>query len=1039
MTHLSSPTNSAVVVYRAAGEDVDRFVEAESLNDALKSACPEGWQWSYKIFDESGKDVTPSPDDHDSFLLPQTGKYLLFKAPNEPISGTFAAIAAWVSAHTVLAVVGLVAISALVFALFLGPKIPGAMTRSGRRSSSNNSFSERSNDPASPGSRIPDIYGEDISYPTLLQNPYIKYDAAGKQMEYSLMCVSSGQIQVSDMKDGTNPLATVAGYGAKVYWPGTSPNHGTPILTQGDSFTEPMYVAIRSNDVSGQLLEAPNRPDVAGANNIRFIYPDTVETSSTDINFSDVFKENDTVEISGAIFNFASSSINLSGSYTVLSVVSDTLVLQNPAAVNADWDSITLPAHFPSGTTNYSSAIVKPTTSQWIGPFILDQPDLSRVWLNLQAPQGLYKDDGTNQYAITLEAEMELTPVGADLTPSGSPQVFTASLKGSATDQDLIGVTIDAVPTVPGRQSVRIRRKTDTDKAFSGAYIDKLYAETLYSVAQGPNDLGDMTMVQLKVRGTNGAMVVKDRKFNCRAKRMIPKWQGTAMGTTLEVSSDPAEILVFMATHPRVGRLLPEDVDYEGIFAVAEELKDYSGGLTREFNYTFDNSDISFEESCLVVAQTMSCYVGRPFGKLTLLPDWATNPTKLLFNHRNIIPGTYNKSVRFGKSDDADGVEFAYKSLKDGEEKRVIFYDDSEPTNLKKLEAPGIKRDDHAKSFTRREFHRFLYDSQAVDFECGAEGVGLYPGDRILVAREESAKLSEGEVSFSGGQYIGLSQPFTPEPGVEYLMFLQNPTGFVESIAIEEFLSEYDVKLTKEPSFSLRISEDGGIKTAYVIVKEKHSASDLYTVMERKSDGYWRHQVSCTKYDPRSYAPDNLKLRITYTVTNTMFLKDRGYLECPLTATNAVTVEGTFKGLGSDSVLIPTGFTTSKNYTKIFQIKFPGVGVNANIFSAPTSAVVATDYVKTVGTTIVAGHGESPTVSVAAPTLTGFIKVAVTYRADTKTLSLYINSDDPVTAQADPAVLGPLVIAQGFTGTIKRITYLTRCITKEEVRTMMNF
>jgi hypothetical protein len=202
-------------------------------------------------------------------------------------------------------VVGAVAVLALAAAFYLlMPKIPAPNSEA---VSANNSLGQRGNK-ARPNERIEDIFGTVTSIPSLLTVPLLTYED-NVQVEVSFMCVGRGSYLIENVRDGSTPLALIAGAGADFYAPGTSPNSGAPQLTVGVAVDAPFRNVYRLNEVNGQKLDPPDHNSVSGSGNIRFVAPNFIQNSGG-INFADLFGPGDELTVSGADFGSANAIID---------------------------------------------------------------------------------------------------------------------------------------------------------------------------------------------------------------------------------------------------------------------------------------------------------------------------------------------------------------------------------------------------------------------------------------------------------------------------------------------------------------------------------------------------------------------------------------------------------------------------------------------------------------------------------------------------------------------------------------------------------
>jgi hypothetical protein len=56
----------------------------------------------------------------------------------------------------------------------------------------------------------------------------------------------------------------------------------------------------------------------------------------------------------------------------------------------------------------------------------------------------LYKDDGKNQRALSVNIDIEVTPINLDGSPSGSAQLFGATVTGSDKTRNICAKTLKA-------------------------------------------------------------------------------------------------------------------------------------------------------------------------------------------------------------------------------------------------------------------------------------------------------------------------------------------------------------------------------------------------------------------------------------------------------------------------------------------------------------------------------------------------------------------------------------------------------------------
>lgn len=274
--------------------DLSVYEEHKLLNSTdllafLQDQFPE-WPPTARLYIDTvatANEITPQTDTEAELLRDKDGLYYVVVYPADPLT---------------LALIALAAVVVLALAVyFLTPRINGSSV-----GSANNSLGARTNQ-ARPNERIPDPFGQIISIPDLLGQPYRAFKD-NVEYEISYMCIGRGQYDITDVRDGTTPLSDIGGSTAVFYGPGTSPNSGVPQMQIGTDIEETLVSVARCEPVTGQTLKPPNYNRVQGDNDIKFVGPDTIILlSSTERHdFTGVFEVGDVVTIGNADFGGAS-------------------------------------------------------------------------------------------------------------------------------------------------------------------------------------------------------------------------------------------------------------------------------------------------------------------------------------------------------------------------------------------------------------------------------------------------------------------------------------------------------------------------------------------------------------------------------------------------------------------------------------------------------------------------------------------------------------------------------------------------------------
>lgn len=542
---------------------------------------------------------------------------------------------------------------------------------------------------------------------------------------------------------------------------------------------------------------------------------------------------------------------NLSGTYDVLSVSDSVVTLSNPSAVNPAWGTIT--------TTAYISPTLSTTGAKWVGPFVLDKTDLSEVFANFVALQGLYKDDGKNQQRFDVTLEIELTPINADGSPRGSAETFQTTIEGSATYRSTRASTLKANPTFTGRCKVRARRVTPSDLAFEGSVVDEIKWRDVYSVSPVvETHFGNVTTVQAVTYATSGALALKERKLNMLVTRRIPtRISGSTFTTELYGTNDAADIISAICLDRYIGNRNAAEIDFDAIYDAIDEVNAYFGNsLAGEFCYTFDSDNLSFEETVKSVADAVFCTAYRRGNIIKLSFEKETQDSTLLFNHRNKLPGSETRTVRFGNQDNFDGVSFQYTDPND--DALVTYYipEDRSAVNPKEVESLGIRNGLQAYFHAWRIWNKVRYQNVITEFTATQEADLMVRNDRILVADNTRPDTQDGEVISQNVLQLTLSQEVDLTKYAEYTLFVQLPDGTIESFSVTPGATARQVVLSQAPRLPLALDEDLYARTTFMLVGNNEPRENAFLVSEKTSQGNFTSVVRAVNYDERYYSND---------------------------------------------------------------------------------------------------------------------------------------------------------------------------------------
>ena len=552
-------------------------------------------------------------------------------------------------------------------------------------------------------------------------------------------------------------------------------------------------------------------------------------------------------------------AFDLDGTYEIIAVTEDTILLDDPASINVDWDI--LETIDPDGSSPPLSPILTVDGDRWIGPFVLSDVSANAIFCNFIAANGLYKDNGVDQVAASVEIFVEVTPVNGLDVPVGTPETFVAVLIGSPTLKETIAVTLKASFTAfYGRCQVRAKRNTEADTITEGTIVDEVRWRDVYSVAPvAEEEFGNVTTVHCKTFATASALAVKERKLNMLVTRKLPERIGaTSEFTATFVATKRADAIISaICRDVYLGNRSAGELDVANIYDTVEDAADYFGHTNAaEFCYTFDNDNLSFEEMIAIVGQAINCVAYRRGSVIRLSFEKETDNSTLLFNHRNKLPGSELREFVFGYSDENDGIEFTYINPQDDSVITIFLPEDYPSVNPKKVESLGVRNHLQGYFLAWRLWNKIRYQNLAIQFEATQEADLLIRNDRILVSDSTRFGSQDGEVIAVDGLELTLSQKVDLTEFDDYIIFLQHYDGTVEAIECTAGTDANQVVLADAPALSLVVDPEGYARATFLLIGDEETQQTAFLVAEKDPQTKMTSVVHAVNYDARYYAND---------------------------------------------------------------------------------------------------------------------------------------------------------------------------------------
>lgn len=609
------------------------------------------------------------------------------------------------------------------------------------------------------------------------------------------------------------------------------------------------YVVLKESFVLNGLYKIQNLEVFPNYADITLENPVAVNVQWKYFDINTQSRETDmTVEVSQA-----SNLYNLNGTYTILSVADDVITLNNPGAVNPQWNNVPAAANSPSSPTLETAGF------KVIGQFLVENVNGGTLANNFIAANGLYKDNGEAQYSADVDIRVEYRRI----MPDGSLGPWTGDnviLRGSSVNRETRASTLRVSTPFAGDCYVRAYRVNPSDVGFDGNVVDEVKWKDLFKLSDIPNaNFGDVTLIKSQSFATAGALALKERKLNTLVCRKIKEYLGNGQ-FSLDLRPIPyaSHIIFHMAMDPKIGNRDVSELDLDNIYGTCDLAPRQYFGTDKaiKFEYTFDKENLSFEESIQMVANAVFCLAYRQGNLIRLSFERETEDSTLLFNHRNKLPGTETRTVTFGNQNDNDGVELEYVSPEDDAIETYYLPTNRTAVNPKKITTVGIRNFTQAYFTAWRAWNKIQFQNINIEFDATHEADLTIPTDRILVADNTRPNTQDGEIVRQEGLTVYTSQKLEFADNKSYVAFIQLSDESVQSIPVLKGPTAASMVLTQAPYLPLAVERDFYARTTYILVANDDVRQRAFLVTEKITQDKKTSKIRGANYDARFYQHD---------------------------------------------------------------------------------------------------------------------------------------------------------------------------------------
>ncbi|HHP6409766.1 TPA: host specificity factor TipJ family phage tail protein, partial [Acinetobacter baumannii] len=455
-------------------------------------------------------------------------------------------------------------------------------------------------------------------------------------------------------------------------------------------------------------------------------------------------------------------SMDLDGTYTININSGTTITLSAPDAINPDWLKLQ-----NWGSTAGNMVGLYGSQENWLGWYETDTEG-DQIFANFNAPQGLYHI-GVKGYKEIIGVLLEMEYQLLDATGSPTGTIFSISETLSGNPQSIaspVGLTLKA--TLPSTSRLRYRLRRRTVHTSKGTVVDEVQAHSVYIMtALTKLSYEDVTLVRTVTVTNDITSGVKKRELNMLATRKVFSYESGSKSPERIASNKFADIVCAVNTDDYIGRRSIDIVDIQDLYATQNQIQTYFGtSKAIEFNYTFDNDNMSYEETLATIAYSVFCNARRTSGKVYFQFEKVNPSSSILFNHRNKKPQSETVTTRFGKDKQYDGVEATWRNASENYTEESIKLPNDGITNPKKIELIGVTNKVQAYLLAYRAWNRIQYQRETIQFTGYGEADLVTINDRIAVVKDsiptlvplgEEGGFTSGEIEAWSGLNIQIS------------------------------------------------------------------------------------------------------------------------------------------------------------------------------------------------------------------------------------------------------------------------------------------
>lgn len=501
-------------------------------------------------------------------------------------------------------------------------------------------------------------------------------------------------------------------------------------------------------------------------------------------------------------------------------------------------------------SSQFVSGVLGNEGSAILGPFA-GQSGISKIQYNILS-DGLYKDAGNNKIrSVTIDGICTIreTDSQGNLTGNFFDSPWSVS-SNKENNRKQAGDTFEVDHNYEN-YTIEFRRTTNRDFSFNGSVQDIVELTELYFMRKEPIGAvyGNKTTIQTRRRQSTFG-VGRSQKINMLAQKVYADGASRYFDDTL----------YYMAINGKFGRRTQAQADKmrEHLREIRQEIVDYFGSEEAAyFDYTFDSTDITFEDAVNQVAKAVFSTAYQIGSDIRFFPNLLQESDAMVFSHANKQLGKQSLKYSFTDLQDKgyDCVEVKWRNPAKQDAQESIFIP-SKGTNSKAIELVGIRNKEKAEVHAWREWYRIKY--QRFSYEClvGLEATHLVPGRRVGIVNNIAGVNFDGYIkAWDGDKRIEVSQNVDVSAG-GYTLVLNMPVGGTEAFTVTQGRYPDELLLDRKPIHDINVSLMEN-PVAFRVAKDDDLPKDSYSVQEVKLSEKGIQLVG-VNYAPEQFQKDDL-------------------------------------------------------------------------------------------------------------------------------------------------------------------------------------